>query len=121
MNRTSLLLPYFKRNADKCLAAAHNAEYAQKKLLNQLIVCAENTVWGKLHRFDAIRSYADFRKIVPVTGYDGLRPYVMRMIAGEKNVLWRGKTLRFAQSSGTSDGKSKTATSKERSTPSHFI
>lgn len=107
MNRTSLLLPYFKRNADKCLAAAHNAEYAQKKLLNQLIVCAQNTVWGKLHRFDAIRSYADFRKIVPVTGYDGIRPYVMRMIAGEKNVLWRGKTLRFAQSSGTSDGKSK--------------
>ncbi|MDE6651470.1 MAG: GH3 auxin-responsive promoter family protein [Paramuribaculum sp.] len=107
MNRTSLLLPYFRHNADKCLAAADNAELIQKKLLTQLITKAKNTVWGKHHRFDTIKSYTDFRKMVPVTGYDILRPYVMRMIAGEKNVLWRGKTVRFAQSSGTADGKSK--------------
>ncbi|MDE5745215.1 MAG: GH3 auxin-responsive promoter family protein [Paramuribaculum sp.] len=107
MNRTALLLPFFRRNALKCLAAANDAEAVQKEQLRRLVSDAKDTEWGRLHGFGSIASYSDFRNQVPQTGYDILRPYVMRMIAGERNVLWRGKTRRFAQSSGTSDGKSK--------------
>ena len=31
----------------------------------------------------------------------------MRMIAGERDILWPGRVTNFAQSSGTSDGRSK--------------
>ena len=65
------------------------------------------TEWGRQHGYNAVRSYSDYVQAVGVTPYDELRPYVMRMIAGERDVLWRGVTRRFAQSSGTSDGKSK--------------
>ena len=52
-------------------------------------------------------TYAQFRERVPLLGYEDLRGDIMRMVRGEKNVLWRGTVRRFAQSSGTSDGKSK--------------
>lgn len=107
MNRTRILLPFFRRSADRCLAAADDAEASQKKVLKHLISDAKHTIWGKLNRFDTISSYKEYCEQVPQCPYNVLRPYVMRMIAGEKDVLWRGKTTRFAQSSGTSDGKSK--------------
>lgn len=107
MNRTKLLLPYFRRYAQRCMAAADDAEAVQKRLLLGLVAAAKNTEWGQLHNYDSIGSYSDFCKRVPIGSYEMLRPYVMRMIAGEKDVLWSGVTRRFAQSSGTSDGKSK--------------
>lgn len=51
--------------------------------------------------------YKDYVSRVPIVEYESLRPFVMRMIRGEKNVLWRGGCLDYAQSSGTSGGKSK--------------
>lgn len=44
---------------------------------------------------------------VPTVAYDDIRPMAMRMVDGEKDVLWPGVCRRFAQSSGTSGGKSK--------------
>lgn len=51
--------------------------------------------------------YRQFRSRVPLVEYETLRPYVMRMIRGERNVLWRGRCRDYAQSSGTSGGNSK--------------
>lgn len=51
--------------------------------------------------------YKDYVSRVPIVEYESLRPFVMRMIRGEKNVLWRGECRDYAQSSGTSGGKSK--------------
>ena len=51
--------------------------------------------------------YKDYVSRVPIVEYESLRPFVMRMIRGEKNVLWRGGCRDYAQSSGTSGGKSK--------------
>ncbi len=51
--------------------------------------------------------YAGFCQRVPMCEYEQLRADVMRMIRGEKDVLWRGRCRNFAQSSGTSGGKSK--------------
>ena len=51
--------------------------------------------------------YKDYVSRVPIVEYESLRSFVMRMIRGEKNVLWRGGCRDYAQSSGTSGGKSK--------------
>lgn len=107
MNLTRLLVPYFVRRAKACREAAMNAETAQKRTLARLLGSGRHTLWGQIHRYDIIHSYADFSECHPFAPYDILRPYIMRMIAGEKDILWPGVTRRFAQSSGTSDGKSK--------------
>jgi len=44
---------------------------------------------------------------VPLVEYEELRSDVMRMVRGGRNVLWPGVCRNFAQSSGTSGGKSK--------------
>lgn len=92
-------------SAIKCYA--NNGEEIQRKILSQLIHEARNTDYGIKYNYKEIRNYDDFRSQVPLVHYDDLRPYIMRMVNGEKNVLWHGKCNHFAQSSGTSDGRSK--------------
>ena len=36
--------------------------------------------------------------------YEGLRPYVERILQGETDILWKGKPLYFAKTSGTTSG-----------------
>ncbi len=49
----------------------------------------------------------DFVNSVPVRTYDQIKPYIMRMLQGEENVLWPGLCKWFAKSSGTTSDKSK--------------
>lgn len=72
-----------------------------------MVNAAHSTLWGEQHHFSSIKSYEDFLRQVPVTPYEDIRPLVNRMIDGERDILWRGRVTHFAQSSGTSDGKSK--------------
>ncbi|ROT05242.1 hypothetical protein EEL33_12505 [Muribaculaceae bacterium Isolate-037 (Harlan)] len=51
--------------------------------------------------------YERFVARVPLVEYETIRLYVMRMIKGDKDVLWRGVCHDYAQSSGTSGGRSK--------------
>jgi len=104
---TGISRPYFKRVFDAEMRAGEHLAAGQRKLLGDLVTSARHTVIGKLHGFGSIRSYEEFAAGVPVADYAALRPYVMRMVAGERDVLWPGVVRRFAQSSGTSDGKSK--------------
>lgn len=82
-------------------------ENAQNAVLTYLIGKGRHTAYGRHIGISSCDSYRTFREKVPVTPYPDLRPWVMRMIDGEKDILWPGRCRRFAQSSGTSDGKSK--------------
>lgn len=76
--------------------------------LNRLLKALRSTRWAAENGLDTVKTYDDYRRALPSTvPYASLRPWVMRMIAGEKDILWPGVTRNFAQSSGTSDGKSK--------------
>lgn len=79
----------------------------QLETLEWLLGQGKVTRYGHDYGFESIGSYDDFRNRVPVVEYPALRKMIMRMVDGESDVLWRGITRRFAQSSGTSDGKSK--------------
>lgn len=107
MNITKIIRPYFLRKLSKTLQADSTPELTQRRQLKELIHTARHTEWGRSHDYSRIQSYEQFRQRVGVTPYEELRPTVMRMIAGERDLLWPGVTLRYAQSSGTSDGKSK--------------
>ncbi|MBB5623343.1 phenylacetate-coenzyme A ligase PaaK-like adenylate-forming protein [Pedobacter cryoconitis] len=96
-----------------------DAVAAQKETFHQLIDAAKHTAFGKDHQFSAIKNYEDFKKQVPVRDYEELRPYIDRVVAGEKDVMWKGKPAYFAKTSGTTSGAKYIPISKE-SMPEHL-
>ena len=98
---------------------ANNPVVTQQKVFQDLLAEAKNTQFGKDHHFDKIKEFADFAKLVPVRDYEALLPYVDRVVAGEENILWRGKPLYFAKTSGTTSGAKYIPLTKE-SMPYHI-
>ena len=76
----------------------------QERVFRDLIQGAGDTVFGKDHDFKDIRSYKDFTEKVPVRDYEALRPWIDQVVAGTENVLWPGKPIYFAKTSGTTSG-----------------
>ena len=99
-----------ERFSDEC----HEIQLQQ---LTQLLDEAKNTEYGRKHGFARLQDINDFKKAVPLVRYEDLRPYIMQMVEGKSDVLWRGVTRNFAQSSGTSDGKSKYVPITKESSP----
>jgi phenylacetate-coenzyme A ligase PaaK-like adenylate-forming protein len=83
---------------------ANNPVVTQKKVLESLLIAAAQTKFGKDHHFSSITSHADFIQSVPVRDYEGLKSYIDLVVNGEPNVLWKGKPLYFAKTSGTTSG-----------------
>src|SRR3546814_7530378 len=76
----------------------------QHAVFNKLLESVRKTCIGKDHCFASIRNYKEFRERVPVRDYEALRPYIERMVAGEPDVLWKGKPQYLAKTSGTTSG-----------------
>lgn len=76
----------------------------QEKWRTELVRKAVDTQFGKDHFFGDIQSFSDFREAVPVNDYEDLKPYVERIKSGENDILWPGKPLYFAKTSGTTSG-----------------
>ncbi len=104
---TPLLRPAFLRRVRQARSWQGRAREVQTGQLLALLRRARATEAGERYGFGAIDSVDAYRRAVPVSEYPALRPHIMRMVAGERDVLWPGRCRRFAQSSGTSDGKSK--------------
>lgn len=108
---TPLVRKRFVRIAERTDAWTGNSEEIQKRVLRKLLVKAHATEYGKKYDFENIATVPDlyeaFSENVPLIEYEDIREDVMRMIQGESDILWRGKCVDFAQSSGTTGGKSK--------------
>ena len=76
----------------------------QAKTFNKLLLKGPNTEFGRDHNFSTIKNYEDFKNQVPIRDYEGLKPYVDKVVKGEKNILWPGLPLYFAKTSGTTSG-----------------
>src|SRR5204863_8618205 len=73
----------------------------QNILMHSFVSAAKNTVFGKDHFLDTIRTYEDFKQRVPLRNYEQLLPYIERIKSGEKDVLWKGRPSFFGKTSGT--------------------
>jgi phenylacetate-coenzyme A ligase PaaK-like adenylate-forming protein len=91
----------------------------QQKVFVSLIENAQNTEFGKDHHFSQIKTFEDFRKRVPLRDYEDLKPYVEKVVKGEADILWKGKPLYFAKTSGTTSGAKFIPLTKE-SMPHHI-
>ena len=98
---------------------ASNPVAAQQKVFEDLIRQAKNTQFGKDHQYSQIKTPQDFAKQVPIRDYEDLKPYVDRVVQGEENVLWKGKPIYFAKTSGTTSGAKYIPLTKE-SMPFHI-
>jgi hypothetical protein len=116
--KSALAKPFAKTVKKSVLKWANNPIETQDKVFQHLISEAVNTHFGKDHDFISINNHDDFVKRVPVRDYEELKPYVERVVAGEEDILWKGKPLYFAKTSGTTSGSKYIPITKE-SMPTH--
>ena len=110
---------FAKRIHAKTQKWANNPVETQQKVFQELINEAAQTQFGKDHDFGLIKTHSDFVQKVPVRDYEGLKHYVDKVVKGEENVLWKGKPLYFAKTSGTTSGAKYIPLTKE-SMPFHI-
>ncbi len=79
----------------------------QEALFRQLLSTARQTEWGLKYDYRSIRNAQTYADRVPVQTYDDIKPFIRRMMRGEKDVLWTGAVRWYAKSSGTTSDKSK--------------
>ena len=80
----------------------------QLNTLKYLLRRATNTFIGTKYNFSSIKDKDAFRSNVPILQYEGLRPYLNKIIVERKqNILWDKPVKWFAMSSGTTEDKSK--------------
>ena len=96
-----------------------NPLLAQQKTFDFLIQKAKSTDFGRDHGFNKIMSYKDFQVSVPIRDYEGHRVYVDKMLEGATSVLWPGKPLYYAKTSGTTSGAKYIPLTKD-SMPTHI-
>lgn len=82
-------------------------EAAQREVLQELVTAAQYTEFGRKYNFSRLFTLKEFKKNVPIYEYDDIKPYILRMMEGEENVLWNTPVKWFAKSSGTTSDKSK--------------
>ncbi len=108
-----------KKTVKKIQRWAANPVETQERVFSQLISKAENTQFGIDHRFAEIGSPRDFAEKVPIRDYEDLRSYIESVVAGEEDILWPGKPLYLAKTSGTTSGAKYIPLTKA-SMPSHI-
>ena len=76
----------------------------QETILKELLKTGKSTDFGKEHRLADVQSHADFARAVPLRDYEQFKPYIEKIKEGRHNVLWKGKPIYFAKTSGTTSG-----------------
>ena len=116
--KSALAKPFAKYIYKKIQKWANNPVETQEKVFQDLISKATSTEFGKDHDFVSINNHQDFIKRVPVKDYEALKTYVDKVVAGEMDILWKGKPIYFAKTSGTTSGSKYIPITKE-SMPNH--
>ena len=116
--KVALAKPFAKLVFRSIQKWANTPVETQDKVFQELISQAAGTQFGHDHDFISINSHEDFVKRVPIRDYEALKPYVEKVVAGEADILWKGKPIYFAKTSGTTSGSKYIPITKE-SMPSH--
>lgn len=105
MNVKSLLAkPFASHIYKKIQKESAIAVENQLSIFKSLIQQAQKTQFGIDHHFSNITNYEDYKQAVPIRDYELLKSYIEQIKAGKQNVLWKGKPLYFAKTSGTTSG-----------------
>lgn len=76
----------------------------QDAILKDLLKVGRLTEFGKAHGFDKINTYEEFKQAVPIRDYESFKPFIEKIKEGKHNILWKGKPIYLAKTSGTTSG-----------------
>ncbi len=120
MNLKSLLArPFANYIYNKTKKGMVTALEDQDLILKSLLKTGKSTQFGKDHYMEGITDHASFTQAVPIRDYEQLKPYIELIKAGKHNVLWKGKPIYFAKTSGTTSGVKYIPITKD-SIPNHI-
>jgi hypothetical protein len=88
-------------------AWTQNPVASQREVLQDLVTSAQYTEFGRKYQFSTLYNIRSFKKAIPIHEYDDLKPYIVRIMDGEQNLLWNTPVNWFAKSSGTTSERSK--------------
>lgn len=91
----------------------------QEAILKNLIKTGRSTEFGKIAGFDRVNTYEEFREAVPIRDYEQFKPFIEQIKEGKHNVLWKGRPIYFAKTSGTTSGTKYIPITKD-SIPNHI-
>ncbi len=91
----------------------------QQRILAQLLKVGAKTTFGADHKLQEVKRYDEYRQAVPVRDYEAFKSYIEKIKAGQENVLWKGKPMYFAKTSGTTSGVKYIPITKD-SIPNHI-
>lgn len=97
----------------------HTALADQKRILEHLIQVGRKTEFGRAINIADVNDYQSFKQSVPIQDYEGIRPWIEKIKEGRQNVLWKGRPIYFAKTSGTTSGVKYIPITKD-SIPNHI-
>jgi len=110
------LAKYIARQIDRW---SERPEEAQEAVFRGLLAKGKATAFGREHGLHEVRTYEAFRRRVPLRDYEALKPWIERIVQGERDVLWPGRPRYFAKTSGTTSGVKYIPLTRD-SLPNHF-
>lgn len=108
-----------RRSVARVMHAAMDPVATQQAVLRGLIRGGGGTAFGKEHGLEQVKDHATLIKAVPLRDYEALRPWIERIVKGERDVLWPGVPLYLCKTSGTTSGAKYIPITKE-SLPNHI-
>lgn len=97
---TAALLAGYARSHRR-LTGIDDLRAVQMRMLRRTVEANTTTWFGRHHDFARLRSGADYRAAVPVSGWDDLAPTIDRVAAGEPGVLTTEPVRLLEPSSGS--------------------
>jgi hypothetical protein len=76
----------------------------QENIFKGLIKIGAKTTFGKEHRLEDVKNFEDYSAAVPLRDYEQYKKYIDEIKEGKHNVLWKGRPIYFAKTSGTTSG-----------------
>ena len=91
----------------------------QENILKTQLKTGRITDFGKEAGLDKVNTYEEFRQAISIRDYEQMKPWVDKIKEGRHNVLWKGKPIYFAKTSGTTSGTKYIPITKD-SIPNHI-
>lgn len=117
--KSFLARPYASIVHSKVRKGMTTAVADQQQILHYLIKHGGKTVFGQEHNLAQVKTYEDFKAAIPIRDYEAFTPYINKIKEGGQNILWKGKPIYFAKTSGTTSGVKYIPITKE-SIPNHI-
>ena len=99
--------PFLDAMLQSWRASVEDPAKAQEQVLQRLLVDYAKTEYGKRHGAAQIGSLSDYRRAFPITNYEGYKPLIERVMAGEIGELLCEEPIGWAITRGTTQGESK--------------